>query len=101
MSAVTRFKLFSRKDPATGELEFLSGGRLYISQQLIERTDFPFEDGDLVIIEIISFESEKVLLLRKPRWWEIIDWNKNRDAFEILPYDIKTMIIQAGLIDTK
>ena len=77
MIGITRFKLFKK-----------SGGRIYIPQQLLSSPDFPFSDSDLIKITI---EKDKVVLSH-PQWWELLDWNEMRDAFESLPQEIKDKI---------
>jgi len=81
-TAITRIKFFKK-----------SGARLYIPAKVIRNPDFPFEDDDLVKIEI----GNKSLILEKPEWWEMLDWNEMRNAYNALPDEIKTKIAERGL----
>ena len=66
-----------------------SGARLYIPQRMLEDPDFPFEDEELVKIEI----EDGRLIISRPEWWELIDWNSlPREVFEKLPDEIKEKI---------
>ena len=77
MIGITRFKLFKK-----------SGGRIYIPQQLLLSPDFPFSDSDLIKITI----EKDTVVLSHPQWWELLDWNEMRDAYESLPQEIKDKI---------
>ena len=79
---VTRIKFYKK-----------SGARLYIPAELVRDPRFPFEDGDLVKIEI----GNDSILVEKPEWWEIIDWDEMPEAYERLPEDIKRKIREKGL----
>lgn len=82
MTGITRFKLFKK-----------SGGRIYIPQHLLDESDFPFKDGDLLKIEIGEFEKgESTLVLSRPEWWELLDWNQMQDAYNLLPENIREKI---------
>ncbi len=70
-----------------------SGARLYIPQSVLNDPEFPFGDDDLVKIEIGNLG----LLLIKPDWWEMLDWEKMKNAFAELPDDIKAKIREKGL----
>jgi len=78
MFGVSRIKFFAK-----------SGARLYIPNKLITHEDFPFEDGGLVKIE---FGKNEILVISKPEWWEMLDWEKMPKAYEGLPEDIKEKI---------
>ncbi len=69
------------------------GARLYIPAELVRDPRFPFEDGDLVKIEI----GKDSILVEKPEWWEMIDWNEMPEAYERLPEEIKRKIREKGL----
>ncbi|RLG87901.1 MAG: hypothetical protein DRO18_02470 [Thermoprotei archaeon] len=69
------------------------GARLYIPAELVRDPRFPFENGDLVKIEI----GNNSILVKKPEWWEMIDWNEMPEAYERLPEDIKKKIREKGL----
>jgi len=73
-----------------------SGARLYIPESVLNDPEFPFGDDDLVKIEI----SNPTVMLIKPVWWEMLDWDKMKNAFEKLPDDIKEKIRQKGLEPT-
>ena len=70
-----------------------SGARLYIPQGVIENPDFPFKDGDIVKIEI----GNPGVTLSRPVWWEMVDWNQMRPAFNALPGDTQDLIRAKGL----
>lgn len=44
------------------------------------------KDGELVTIDV-----------RRSRWWEILDWLKLKEAYELLPADIKQKIANSGM----
>jgi len=81
--AVSRIKYFKK-----------SGARLYLPQSIINDPEWPYEDGDLVKIEI----SNPVIRISKPVWWEMLNWNEMRDTFELLPDATKDEIRKRGLI---
>ncbi len=77
MIGVTRFRLFKK-----------SGGRIYIPQHLLLRSDFPFLDDDLVKITI----EDDMVVLSRPEWWELLDWSRMENTYERLPQEIKDKI---------
>lgn len=82
MKSVTRIKFYER-----------SGARLYLPEKLIKASNFPFKDNDLVKIEI----GNDSLIIVKPEWWEMLDWNEMSNVFEVLPDEIKQKISERGL----
>ena len=66
-----------------------SGARLYLPNKLITHDDFPFKDGDLVKIEI---GKNDIVVISKPEWWEMLNWDTMPKAYEGLPEDIKEKI---------
>jgi len=80
---VTRFKLYRQ-----------SGGRIYIPQRLLNKPDFPFSDGDIIKITIKG----DTLVLSSPEWWELLDWDEMKGAYEKLPQEIKDKIEQSGVV---
>lgn len=70
-----------------------SGARLYIPQGVIENPAFPFKDGDIVKIEI----GNPGVTLSRPVWWEMVDWNQMKPAFNALPGDTQELIRARGL----
>lgn len=82
MIALTRIKFFRK-----------SGARLYLPEKLVRDGDFPFEDDELVKIEI----GNDSLRISRPTWWEMLDWNEMREAYKVLPEDVKRMITERGL----
>ena len=70
-----------------------SGARLYIPESLIRAPGFPFEDDDLVKIEM----DEGGLRISRPEWWELLDWNEMREAYSILPREMREKIAEKGL----
>ncbi|MCD6263195.1 hypothetical protein J7L60_02130 [Candidatus Bathyarchaeota archaeon] len=79
---VTRIKFFKK-----------SGARIYLPSKIVKDPDFPFEDDDLVKIEI----GNDSLRIERPEWWEMLDWNELREAYETLPEEIKRKIAERGL----
>jgi len=77
--AVTRIKFFEK-----------SGARLNIPASVVRSPGFPFEDDDLVKIEI----GNDSLIIEKPEWWEMLDWNEMRNAYNALPDEIKEKIAE-------
>ena len=65
-----------------------SGGRLYIPEKVLSDSRFPFQDGDIVKIEI----DNDSLILHNVEWWEMIDWETMLKVFEKLPQQIKEKI---------
>lgn len=70
-----------------------SGARLYLPERLVRDARFPFKDEDLVKIEI----GNDSLIIEKPEWWEMLNWNEMRSAFKVLPNEIKQKILEQGL----
>jgi len=70
------------------------GAYLYLPAALIRDPSFPFEHGDIVKVEIRG----NSLLLTKPDWWEMIDWDEMPEAYERLPEEIKRKIREKGLV---
>ena len=81
--AVSKIKFFEK-----------SGARLYLPQSVISDPDFPFEDGDLVKIEV----GNPSIRLTRPEWWEMLDWNEMKDTFRLLPAEVKAEIEKQGLV---
>lgn len=65
-----------------------SGGRLYIPEKVISDSQFPFQDGDIVKMEI----GNDALILRSVEWWEMLDWETMPKVFIKLPQEIKEKI---------
>jgi len=70
-----------------------SGARLYIPENVKSDSSFPFEDDEIVKIEI----GNDSVVLEKPEWWEMLDWKKMKDAYDKLPGEIREKIRQSGL----
>ncbi|MBN2334963.1 hypothetical protein JXL21_05345 [Candidatus Bathyarchaeota archaeon] len=70
-----------------------SGARLYIKQDLLNSPDFPFEDDEILKVEIVDGR----LMLSKPEWWEVLDWDQMPQVWRTLPDEIKAQIRAAGL----
>ena len=83
MFGISRIKFFPK-----------SGARLYIPNRLITHEGFPFEDNELVKIEL---DENGVLVISRPQWWEMLDWDKMSKAYEGLPEDIKEKIESAKI----
>jgi hypothetical protein len=58
---------------------------LYIPEDIKSDSTFPFEDGEIVKIAI----GNDSLSLKKPEWWEMLDWKNMRDAYGKLPASIR------------
>jgi len=82
MIATTQLKHFSK-----------SGARLYIKQQLLESPEFPFEEDEILKVEI----KDGTLIMSRPEWWEMLDWNEMKKAWKTLPEETKELIRNAGL----
>lgn len=65
-----------------------SGGRLYIPEKVLSDSQFPFQDGEIVKIEI----GNDSLILRGVEWWEMLDWETMPKVLEKLPQEIKEKI---------
>jgi len=72
-----------------------SGARLYIPEKVARQMSF--KDDDLVKIQI----NEGSLRIERVEWWEMIDWNEMRDAYKVLPEEVKRKIEKQGLIPVK
>ena len=83
MFGISRIKFFPK-----------SGARLYIPNRLITHEGFPFEDNELVKIEL---DENGVLVISRPHWWEMLDWDNMSKAYEGLPEDIKEKIESAKI----
>lgn len=70
-----------------------SGARLYLKQELLNDPGFPFEDDEILKVEI----REGKMVLSKPEWWEMLDWDEMPQVWKTLPEEIKTKIREAGL----
>jgi len=70
-----------------------SGARLYIPEKVAKSGFFPFKDDELVKIRV----GEGSLTVERVEWWEMIDWNEMRDAYEVLPEEVKRKIEKQGL----
>jgi hypothetical protein len=82
MAATTQLKHFQK-----------SGARLYIKQEFLNDPEFPFEDEDILKMEIVDGK----LVLSKPEWWEMLDWGEMPQVWKTLPEEIKEQIREAGL----
>lgn len=71
-----------------------SGARLYIPAKIIDDYNFPFQDGEIVKIEI----GNASLKLKTVEWWEMLDWGTMQETYEKLPEETKRKIENAGLI---
>jgi len=82
MITTTQLKYFSK-----------SGARLYLKQELLNAPGFPFQPDEILKIEI----RDDRLVISKPRWWEMLDWNQMHTVWRTLPPEIKQEISEAGL----
>lgn len=82
MVATTQLKHFQK-----------SGARLYIKQNFLNSPDFPFEDEEILKIEIVDGK----LVLSKPEWWEMLDWDEMPQVWKTLPEEIKEQVRAADL----
>lgn len=71
-----------------------SGARLYLPARIIDDSTFPFQDGEIVKIEI----GNSSLKLKAVEWWEMLDWKTMPVTYEKLPSEIKEKIETAHLI---
>jgi len=78
-----------------GRIKFFqkSGARLYIPQKVIEDSNFPFKDNDIVKIRV----EKNSIILESVEWWEMIDWKTQPEAYAKLPENIKSKIRVMGL----
>ena len=74
-----------------------SGARLYIPQRLLDHPEFPFMDDETMKVEILDDK----LVLSKPEWWEMLDWNQMPQVWRTLPEEIKVKVREAGLAPKK
>jgi len=65
-----------------------SGARLYIPEKVLSDSQFPFEDGEIIKIEI----GNDSLILRAVEWWEMLDWGTMPKVLEKLPPELKEKI---------
>jgi len=70
-----------------------SGARIYIPQGLLNRPEFPFEDDEILKVEILDGR----LVLSRPEWWEMLDWDEMPLVWGTLPEEIKAKVWEAGL----
>jgi len=71
-----------------------SGARLYIPEKIVSDKSFPFQDGEVVKIEV----GNSSLKLKAVEWWEMLDWETMPHVFEKLPEETKEKIKRAGLL---
>lgn len=79
-----------------GRISFFkkSGARLYLPAKIIDDSTFPFQDGEIVKIEI----GNSSLKLKTVEWWEMLDWKTMPATYEKLPNNIKEKIEAVGLL---
>jgi len=65
-----------------------SGARLYIPEKVLSDSQFPFEDGEIIKIEI----GNDSLILRAVEWWEMLEWGTMPRVLEKLPRELKEKI---------
>lgn len=70
-----------------------AGAHLCLKQELLKSPEFPFESDEMLKIEI---QDDKLVILR-PQWWEMLDWNQVPHAWKNLPPMIRLKITEAGL----
>jgi hypothetical protein len=71
-----------------------SGARLYLPARIVDDSNFPFQDGEIVKIEI----GNSSLKLKAVEWWEMLDWKTMPETYEKLPSETKRKIEAAKLI---
>ena len=59
-----------------------SGARLYIPARIVDDSSFPFQDGEIVKIEI----GNSSLKLEAVEWWEMLNWKTMPETFEKLAW---------------
>lgn len=74
-----------------------SGAYLYLPEKFVNSGFFPFNDGDILKLELdeakISADETKIKLIASvPHWWELLDWSKMPEAFIKLPKEIQELI---------
>jgi hypothetical protein len=74
-----------------------SGARLYLKQELLNEPEFPFEDDEILKVEILDGK----MVLSKPEWWEMLDWDEMPQVWRTLPEEIKSKVREAGLAPRK
>jgi len=82
MLATTQLKHFTK-----------SGARLYIKQEALNDPSFPFEDEEILKMEIVDGK----MILSKPEWWEMLEWDAMPQVWKTLPEEIKHQIRAAGI----
>ncbi|MFH2111204.1 MAG: hypothetical protein ABIJ47_08105 [Candidatus Bathyarchaeota archaeon] len=83
---------------STAQLKrFKSGARLYLRRELLDDPKFPFEDEEVLKVEIV----DRKLVLSRPEWWEMLDWDEMPQVWKTLPEEIKSMVRKAGLAPKK
>jgi len=70
-----------------------SGARLYLKQELLNEPEFPFEDNEILKVEILDGK----LVLSKPEWWEMLNWDEMPQVWRTLPEEIRAKVREAGL----
>ena len=73
-----------------------SGARLYLKQELLNEPEFPFENDEILKVEILDGK----LVLSKPEWWEMLDWDEMPLVWRTLPEETKAKVREAGLAPT-
>jgi len=74
-----------------------SGARLYLRQELLNDPEFPFDDEEILKVEIVGGK----LVLSRPEWWEMLDWDQMPHVWKTLPEEIKAKVREAGLAPRK
>ena len=75
-----------------------SGARLYIPEKVISDSQFPFQDGEILKIEL----GNDSLILRVVEWHEMLNWETMPKVFEKLPPELKEKIEKpSGKIETQ
>jgi len=82
MIATTQLKRFPK-----------SGARLYIKQEVLNSPDFPFQDDEILKVEVVDGK----LVISKPEWWEMLNWDEMPQVWKTLPEEIKDQIRAAGM----
>lgn len=84
---------------ATTQIKYYakSGARLYIPQGLLDNPEFPFMADEILKVEILDGK----LVLSKPEWWEMLDWDEMPQVWKTLPEEIKSKVREAGLAPKK
>ena len=74
-----------------------SGARLYLRQELLNDPEFPFDDEEILKVEIVGGK----LVLSRPEWWEMLDKDEMPQVWRTLPEEIKPKVREAGLAPFK